>query len=29
MRAVILAGDLETRIREESYLIPKPVIEIG
>ena len=29
MKAVILAGGLGTRISEESYLRPKPMIEIG
>ena len=29
MKAVILAGGLGTRISEESYLRPKPLIEIG
>jgi glucose-1-phosphate cytidylyltransferase len=29
MQAVILAGGLGTRISEESYLKPKPMIEIG
>jgi glucose-1-phosphate cytidylyltransferase len=29
MKAVILAGGLGTRISEESYLKPKPLIEIG
>jgi glucose-1-phosphate cytidylyltransferase len=29
MKAVILAGGLGTRITEESYLRPKPMIEIG
>ena len=29
MKAVILAGGYGTRISEESYLIPKPMIEIG
>ena len=29
MRVVILAGGLGTRISEESYLRPKPMIEIG
>jgi len=29
LKAVILAGGLGTRISEESYLIPKPMIEIG
>src|ERR1700730_12318312 len=29
MKAVILAGGLGTRILEESYLRPKPMIEIG
>ncbi len=29
MKAVILAGGLGTRITEESYLKPKPMIEIG
>ena len=29
MQAVILAGGLGTRISEESYLQPKPMIEIG
>ena len=29
MKAVILAGGLGTRIREESHLKPKPMIEIG
>lgn len=29
MKAVILAGGLGTRISEESYLKPKPMIEIG
>jgi glucose-1-phosphate cytidylyltransferase len=29
MRAVILAGGLGTRISEETYLKPKPMIEIG
>lgn len=29
MKAVILAGGLGTRIAEETYLIPKPMIEIG
>ena len=29
MKAVILAGGLGSRISEESYLRPKPMIEIG
>lgn len=29
MKAVILAGGFGTRISEETYLIPKPMIEIG
>lgn len=29
MKSVILAGGLGTRISEESYLKPKPMIEIG
>ena len=29
MQAVILAGGFGTRISEESYLKPKPMIEIG
>ncbi len=29
MKAVILAGGMGTRINEESYLRPKPMIEIG
>ena len=29
MKAVILAGGLGTRISEETYLRPKPMIEIG
>lgn len=29
MKAIILAGGLGTRISEESYLRPKPMIEIG
>jgi glucose-1-phosphate cytidylyltransferase len=29
MKAVILAGGLGTRIMEESYLKPKPMVEIG
>ena len=29
MKAVILAGGYGTRISEESYLRPKPMIEIG
>lgn len=29
MKVVILAGGFGTRISEESYLIPKPMIEIG
>ena len=29
MKAVILAGGLGTRITEESYLRPKPMVEIG
>ena len=29
MKAVILSGGLGTRITEESYLKPKPMIEIG
>lgn len=29
MKVVILAGGLSTRISEESYLRPKPMIEIG
>ena len=29
MKAVILAGGFGTRISEESYLKPKPMIEIG
>ncbi|MDP5275498.1 glucose-1-phosphate cytidylyltransferase [Chengkuizengella axinellae] len=29
MRVVILAGGFGTRISEESYLLPKPMIEIG
>ena len=29
MKAVILAGGLGTRISEETYLKPKPMVEIG
>ena len=29
MKAVILAGGLGTRISEETYLKPKPMIEIS
>ena len=29
MKVVILAGGLGTRISEETYLKPKPLIEIG
>ena len=29
MKAVILAGGLGTRLREETYLKPKPMLEIG
>lgn len=29
MKVVILAGGLGSRISEESYLKPKPMIEIG
>ena len=29
MKVVLLAGGLGTRISEESYLKPKPMIEIG
>ena len=29
MKAVILAGGLGTRISEETYIKPKPMIEIG
>lgn len=29
MKAVILAGGLGTRITEETYLRPKPMIEVG
>jgi nucleotidyltransferase-like protein len=29
VKAVILAGGMGTRISEESYLRPKPMIEIG
>lgn len=29
MKVVILAGGLGTRISEETYLKPKPMIEIG
>jgi NDP-sugar pyrophosphorylase family protein len=29
MKALILAGDLGTRISEETHLKPKPMIEIG
>ena len=29
MKAIILAGGAGTRISEESYLRPKPMIEIG
>lgn len=29
MKVVILAGGYGTRISEESYLKPKPMIEIG
>ena len=29
MKAVILAGGYGTRISEETYLKPKPMIEIG
>ena len=29
MKVVILAGGLGTRISEESYLKPKPMVEIG
>lgn len=29
MKCVILAGGLGTRISEETYLKPKPMVEIG
>ena len=29
MKAVIVAGGLDTRISEETHLKPKPMIEIG
>ena len=29
MKLVILAGGIGTRISEESYIKPKPMIEIG
>ena len=29
MKVIILAGGLGTRISEETYLKPKPMIEIG
>ena len=29
MKAVILAGGLGTRMSEETYAIPKPMVEIG
>jgi glucose-1-phosphate cytidylyltransferase len=29
MKAIILAGGLGTRISEETYLKPKPMIEVG
>ena len=29
MKAVILAGGLGTRLSEETYLKPKPMLEIG
>ena len=29
MKVIILAGGMGTRISEESYLKPKPMIEIG
>jgi glucose-1-phosphate cytidylyltransferase len=29
MKVVILAGGMGTRISEESYLKPKPMVEIG
>ena len=29
MKAVILAGGYGTRISEETYLKPKPMVEIG
>ena len=29
MKAVILAGGKGTRISEETYLKPKPMVEIG
>ena len=29
MKAVILAGGLGTRISEETYLKPKPMVDIG
>ena len=29
MKAVLLAGGFGTRISEESYLKPKPMVEIG
>jgi glucose-1-phosphate cytidylyltransferase len=29
MKSVILAGGLGTRISEETYLKPKPMIDIG
>ena len=29
MKVVILAGGLGSRLSEETYLIPKPMVEIG
>jgi len=29
MKVVLLAGGFETRLSEETVLIPKPMVEIG